>query len=227
MERDVPAVDRPSAIDSLRVAWSDIETLEPVDPWPELLLEWRREHTVEAVRVRPKGDVEAFADRIGDLVRAARAPRGRVRRGWLDAEEVEWEPVDHWPADPRPRPPSYREASVEPEVVVATRAAKGALDGMLRWLASTPATPFRDQIAEALLTETHLYVRRQRGALERIPRSALRTRRGGSDAIYVFGRRAQVLFTDRLACPVCAQLDAQLAMLRRASADQSSSGPRS
>lgn len=200
---------------SMTIPWRHVESLEPVDPWPQLLLEWKDLAGVAHARLTPRGDAAAFADRVSDLIDEAkrRVPTAddRVRAGWLAHPDASWEPVEHWPGEAPLPQASYRTAPQKPEEVLAHRPARGGLHTLLAWLASGPERPWRTEIVEAKLTARHLYVRRRRGGLERVPVATLRARRGDTDAIYVFGRRTEALLAGRAGCPVCQRLDARLA----------------
>lgn len=208
-------VGGPHGIHSMVVPWGDVQSIEPVDPWPELLVEWKSYGgAVANARIAPKGDREAFADRVSDLLEAARervpAASDRVRIGWLATPDVRLEDAAGWPGEEPESHASYRTAPRKPEEVLAVRERPTGLRVLLAWLASSPDRPFSDDVVEARLTATHLYVQRRRGGVKRVSRGALRTRRGDLDAVYVFGRRTEILLTGRAGCPVCRALDAQL-----------------
>lgn len=200
---------------SVTVRWRDVVSLEPVAPWPQVLLEWdARSAGVSRMRLAAGGDPVVFEDRVRELVdaarRHARSPE-HVRDGWLAVPTVAWEPVERWPGEGVDEAAvGYRTAPARPVEILARRPSRGGLHVLLQWLASSPSRPFAKMVKEALLTPKHLYVRRRDGTEARLPRAALRTRRGEDDAIYVFGRRTEVLLGDRSGCPVCRRLDAQL-----------------
>ena len=164
-------------------------------------------------RIRARGDELAFEERVSELFEEARArlPADRVREGWLATPVEEWETVERWPGeDEGDDGPAYRRSARAPDPVVATRPPPSGGRTMLDWLASSPSRPFGEMVREARLTSKHLYVRRRCGRIDRMRREALRARRGGGDAVYVFGRRTELVLNGRASCPVCQALDAQL-----------------
>lgn len=217
-------VGEPDSIHSVTFAWRDLISVEPVDPWPSVLLEWKTRHLlgstpssgsssgVSRSRVGPSKDPEGFERRVARLVELVRerAPL-LAREGWLAYPSVSWELVPFWPGEgPTNASPSYRTAPARPIEVVAHRARAGSLHTILQWLVSSPDRPFRRMICEMAVTREHLYVRRRDGESQRLPLATLRGRRGGEDAIYVFGRSTEVLVGDRSECPVAKHLDERL-----------------
>jgi hypothetical protein len=214
----------PSALRSVQLAFSQLVSLEAVDPWPCVLIEWEPGPGLDPSRMRvgPSGDPRSFERRVEELFDAA-ASRVRspdvVRLGWLGATPAEAERVERWPgADGSRSEGAYRSTPARPEHVQAERGRPSVFGALLEWLASSPSRPFGEFVALAAVTGEHLYVRRRHGRAERFALEALRTRRGDSDAVYVFGRNAEVLLTGRASCSVCSALDDRLAARRRARA---------
>lgn len=206
-------VGRPFSIHSLAIAWSWIDNLEAVDPWPQVLIEWTEAGVFYRARVAPSGDPEEFDAEVEALFAAAerRLPLARLTDGWLARPRARWEDVDDLPTgEERYGDVSYRSWS-RPDPIVARRPPRGGLGAVLEWLASSPQRPFRAMPREAVLTESYLYVRRRDGRVQRISLDLLEAGRGSSDRFYRFGRGAEILFTDAERCPVCAGLDARLA----------------
>lgn len=208
-------VGRPESMSSLLVRWQDLVNLEAVEPWPQLLIEWREGGALRRSRVGPRSEPEAFDGAVEALFDAAErrpVPDSKLRAGWLTVPRARWEPVDELPSGQLTPPRAdYRSAPMAPDPVVASRPARGGLGMLLAWLASSPSRPFRATIREAVLTERYLYVRRHDGRASRLPVELLRGADGGLDAVYRFGRGTLVLLTDRGRCAVCQALDARLA----------------
>lgn len=198
---------RPSGIASVSLRWSDLVSLEAIDPYPRLLVEWGSPVSQLSFVLTGAG-AAATIERLFDEAES-RTRDEVVRRGWLDAEVVRWEPVEEWPDDAPEGAGAYRTAGSRSRVL-ARRPPRGGLRVMLQWLASTPARPFHAEIREALVTEHHLYARRRNGEMARLPLDTLRSRKGNEDAVYLFGRDERVLLTDRRSCDVCHALDARL-----------------
>jgi hypothetical protein len=216
----------PRAMSSLTIRWHELTTLEPVQPWPELLVEWREDGQLRRSRVAPSGDPEGFEAKVEALFDAAekRVPDAKLPTGWLGTPRALWEDVEALPTGDTPaRGADYRTSPQERDAVVAVRPARGGLGVMLEWLASGPMRPFRSMVREAVLTERYLYVRRRNGQIQRIPLELLAERSGEDDAIYRFGRGTTVLLSGATSCPVCRGLDLRVAF--RAAPEPVSSPP--
>ncbi len=211
--RDGIQIGSPSSIRSLFVRWRDVESIEPVEPWPQILIEWREGAHFLRARIGPSKDPEAFDASVEALFDAAEARllSSKLPTGWLATPRAEWEDVDELPhIDERPEPASYRSAPVS-DPIVAVRAPRGGLGTMLEWLASSPTRPFRSMVRRAVLTESYLYVERRDGRAQRIPIGLLAAAEGGDDAVYRFGRGTTLVLGGRRECAVCRALDARLA----------------
>jgi hypothetical protein len=207
-------IGEPRAMSSLHLPWHELMTIEPVQPWPELLIEWQEAGRLRRSRVAPSKDRDAFEAAVEALFEAAeaRVPTSKLPTGWLAAPHAAWQDVDALPTDHAPeRGADYRSAPQTRDAVVAVRPPRGGLHVLMQWLASSPDRPFRAMLREAVLTERHLYARRQDGKVQRLPLDLLEEKIGGSDAIYRFGRGNRVLLSDAERCPVCQGLDARLA----------------
>ncbi|RLB53825.1 MAG: hypothetical protein DRJ42_10785 [Deltaproteobacteria bacterium] len=195
-------------------------SVEATDPYPTFEIEWRHMggKTRRRFLARFRSDEEAWVASVEKIFAHLdeRFPHV-VHRGWLDAQNTEWEPAAGFPdertlADEKRG--GYRlSARDEPaEEVVAERASPEPLEAMMDWLSSGPDSPWREHPNEVKVTVSHVYVRRRDDAVYRLPLSALRGGRKNStgDIVYVFGRRTRLLLPHRDGCPVVTALNALL-----------------
>lgn len=216
-------------VDAIVLRWHELRELAAVDPWPSFRVRWHGpgggdEHTFSprrgtlAEKLSPALSPPGFARSVEAMIyHVASHTEGLVKRGWLDAPEVEWERVRALPearvarelagqgafrAAPRP---------IEEEAT-ALREKPTALEAMLQWLVSSPEKPWREHPREVRTSAAYLYVERRDRSFWRLPLDTLRVRLGTTrdDAVYVFGRRTGILLTHRDGCPVRAELDARL-----------------
>ncbi len=210
--------------------WSELVELAAIDPWPRFRVRWSSdltrvvgEHVFTPTPALGFGLVrvlspDEFASQLENLIVHAAAHRPEVvKRGWVDAPDIDWEEVSSMPEPPTEQPAlgdgAFRAAQrpVE-EVAIAMRGRPSPLEAMIDWLASSPDRPWQLHPREARLSAEYFYALQRDGSIERVARSTLRVRLGGvdEDAVYLFGRRAAAVLTHREGCPVRTALDAQL-----------------
>jgi hypothetical protein len=220
-----------SAAHDVHIRWTDLSALRAVDPWPEFTVEWvghgfsdsakfaPAHHPYKLLRSAPDSQrVARFAEIVEALFDAAAryAPRKEqkaIYRGWLDIEDVPWTVTDVMPTMEAQSPQlgAFRTASRE-HSVVAVRERPTAGEALLSWLVSSPRRPWRETPRSIVVTHEHVFARFYDGGIRVVPRSALRLRLGGpvGDAVYIFGRRTQLILTSPPDCPVRAALNSQL-----------------
>ncbi len=225
-------------MNAVLVRWHDLLRIALVDPWPCFRLRWRtRVGKSEDVFGPAEGESESKFSLAVMRLAEATAQRGPllVSRGWLDAPDVEWEPVAALPVleqvVTRHEAGAFRTSAREVERqavgVLARRGAPSTFDALLIWLHSSPARPLSRLPQEVLVTEDEdVYVRFGDESCARIPLAALRVRinvRSNAftepdDAFYVFGRATRLLLLDRSECPVARLFDERLTQKRSAAA---------
>jgi len=210
----------PSNPEAVAILWRELDLMEPVDPWPRLLVRWssRSGGADGCILVPPTRKERApFAEQVAQMVDVCqRHAPDAVRRGWLDAPIATWELVDGPPtqASTIVGQGAYRSQSVAPaERIVAERAAPTSLETLWQWLASTPEQPFSEHPRAIVLTEAHAYVRRRDDTWHRIPLDTLRhcDEDADGDAVFLFGRNTPLILPFRAGCPVRRELGRILA----------------
>lgn len=198
------------------VPWQHLGLLEAVDPWPAVRVRWRQNGYPGDAFFRGRGDTEAFTARLEALFDHSQEQLGAraakvIERGWLARADVDWEMVAAFPGDaPVSGSGAYRTAAASrpSEPVLARREAPSTAERLVLWLSSTPETPWAEHVLEIVVTDANLYARRRDGTIARLPLWSLRTRLGGRDGVYVFGRRTRLVLPQREApCPVAQHLD--------------------
>jgi hypothetical protein len=212
--------------EGIQLRLHQIRELKAVEPWPALQVAWRTKHLELDRTLVPSerrfgsgGPTQAqlahermVTDVIARLRANPRAVSIAIDEGWAAFPVVPWAPVEGFPAD-APGAGAFRTAA-DTDPVVARRAPPTPIEKLLIWIASSPERRLVDTPGEAVLTREHLYARFSGGAVRRLPRHTLRTRKGPADedAVYVFGRRTQLVLPHREGCLVRAALDEQLAV---------------
>lgn len=191
------------AMAALDVRWPELWQLRLVEPCPSFEVEWRhvggRSERRFVARFRSERlEVEQAVLRLADHVTEHR-PHA-LEPGWSAFENVPWERVGRLPEETRGQTRgegAYRQARVSPEErVVATWGPPSAMGAMLQWLASTPERRWRDHPKRVVVTERFVYAHRRDDTFARLPLETLRLRRGDDDAIYVFGRKTELVLPE-------------------------------
>jgi hypothetical protein len=205
-------------IHAVSIELRDLYHLEPVDPWPSLAVGWvDRGIAYRAVAGPEEEDADAFDREVRAAVAAAeeRAPRA-VHRGWLAVPEVPWAPAEHLPGEVEegPRGRGYRHAPGRPDPILAVREIRNPAARLFTWVMSRLGRGIRRiEPSKIVVTERFVTVRTADRRILRVPLETLRDdRRSEAGAVFVFGRRTELLVVDGTGCDVTRVL---LGRLRR------------
>ncbi len=203
-----------------------LRRLDATGRWPGLVIGWDEPGAAYDERhLRPRPPTfgagpgresfwfEATVERVFRLANREAWPV-HLAEGWVVVPHVEWERAPIWPTAGRGA--TYRTAATARAVVRRPR--YRARELLSTWLGSGPQRPWEATPREVVLTEQHVYARFATGDACRLPLQSLRIRLGEADedAIYVFGRRTQLVLPYRTDCPVRSVLDARLSRRRLA-----------
>ena len=201
------------------IGWSNLVLLEAIDPWPRVHVSWRERGYPGDAFFTARWDKERFGARIAALFDYARYRLGdhgahKLSFGWVGRPEVPWERVAELPNEEVTRNDgAYRtSARARPtEPILARREAPGSLEKLMLYLGSSTEARWSDYVGAIVVTDSHLYAELRGGEVGRLPLSTLRSRIGGRDGIYVFGKHTRVMLPQRSGpCPVAQHLDALL-----------------
>jgi len=209
IELDRDALTLGAGLTSVVVDLFQVYHLEPIDPWPSVAVGWVERGAAYRSIVTPRErDAEEFAAVVEEVVEACErsAPRA-VSRGWLAVPDVPWERTDALPREKEEGPMmrGYRLRPGVPDPVLATREIAAGEARLWTFVAARlRRPPHRVEPRTIVLTERYLYVRTIAGRALRIPADTLRDGRydADGDAVYVFGRRTELLVVHDGACPL-------------------------
>lgn len=203
-----------AGMEAIETSFLHLYHVEPVDPWPSIALGWVDRGAPYATVLTPREEETlAFAERVGELMdTCARRAAHALARGWLDAPEVGWEPVESLPDEGEvAEMGGYRAAPQASDPILAMRTIAPAAPRLLTWRWAQK-TERRIEPRKIVLTQSYVYVRTRDERIVRIATALLRTARRtpAGERIYVFGRHTELLVVHAEGCELTAALDARV-----------------